>query len=303
MAPSPRIPLELLLGAFHRRTALAAGLTSRQLQSRCWIRLFPQVYIHCSVRLTDEVRLAAMRLAAPADAVVTGYTAAWLYGVWQPPPGQLVPLELGVPRDRTAARGRSLRTHTLVLDPIDINAWHDIPITSPERTCFGLMARSELVEAVVFADAFGHAGLVTWTGLMRYADERPHWPHVRKARFATDLSRFEAASPMETRLRMVIVLAGLPEPPLVNGALYDERGVLMGIPDLGYFQPIFGLEYDSAYHHTAEQRAADNVRENRLLVGQVPLLRYGPRDVFVHPDRIERDVAAMLGGRSLRHAS
>jgi hypothetical protein len=94
----------------------------------------------------------------------------------------------------------------LVLDPIDINAWNGIPITSPERTCFGLMARSELVEAVVFADAFGHAGLVTWTGLMRYADERPHWPHVRKARFATDLARFEAASPMETRLRMAIVL-------------------------------------------------------------------------------------------------
>ncbi|MGQ0632172.1 MAG: type IV toxin-antitoxin system AbiEi family antitoxin [Sporichthyaceae bacterium] len=302
MAPRPFVPPEFTSGPFSRSTALAAGLSDRQLRSQCWVRLLPNVYIHASVVLTDDQRLTALRLAAPADAVVTGVTAAWLYGVWQPRPGQPVPMELGVPRtpSRSAAAAGIRR---LVVDPIDINELNGIPVTSPERTCFQLMARTSLVEAVVVADAFSHAGLATQRGLMRFADERPHWPHVRKARLAVDLARHEAASPMESRLRMVIVLNGLPEPPVLNGGLYDEDGRLLGIPDMLYLGPFFGIEYDGGYHLTPEQLARDHVRENRLLVGGVPLLRYTSIDVFARPERIVREVADMLGARGLRIAA
>jgi hypothetical protein len=303
MPPRPALPAELLQGPFARSMAHAAGLTDKQLRSRCWRRLFPNVYVHVDLRLTHEVRLRAALLAAPAGAVVTGLTAAWLFGVWSPRPGTELPLELGVRReDRNSSAARAV-SRRMVLDPIDVTEWNGLAVTSPERTCFQLMARSPLVEAVVFADAFQHAGLVRQRGLLRFADERPHWPHVRKARIAVDLSRRESASPMETRLRMVIVLAGLPEPMIVNGGIYDEDGVLLGVPDLLYLAPVFGIEYDGEYHHEAEQHQRDNQRENRLLVGNVPLLRYGAVDVFRNPQRIEREVAAMLGGRSLRVAA
>lgn len=304
MPRRPATPPQLLTGPFGLAAAHAAGLTDKQLRSTCWRRLFANVFVHASVPITHDVRLRAVLLAAPAGTVVTGLTAAWLFGVWTPRPGLPVPLELGVRRaDRSTSGSRAL-TRRIVLDPIDVNERDGIAVTSPERTCFQLMARSSLVEAVVFADAFRHAGLVTQRGLMRFADERPHWPHVRKARFAVDLSRHEAASPMETRLRMIIVLAGLPEPIVLNGGLYDENGVLLGIPDMLYLCPIFGIEYDGEYHHDPEQHARDNVRENRLLVvGNVPLLRYGAGDVFRNPQRIEREVAAMLGGRSLREVA
>lgn len=284
-------------GPFHRRDALAAGLSVKQLRSRCWLRLFPNVYVHRSLEVTHDLRLAAVQLAAPPGAVLRGLTAAWVYGVWQPRPGAEVPIELAVERGCGGGRDARMGSRRRVLDPIDVNEIRGIPVTSPERTWFELCARSSLVGSVVFADAFGHADLVTKRGLMRFADERPHWPHVRKARVAVDLSRFEAASPMETRLRMVIVLAGLPEPMGINVGIYDEAGNLLGIVDLLYLDPVFGIEFDGSYHQSAEQRAKDNVRENRLLIGDVPLLRYVADDVYRHPERIVREVAAMLGGR------
>ncbi len=303
MPRTPLTPPQLLEGPFPRQHAYAAGLTDKQLRSRCWRRLFRNVFIHVAVPLSHDVRLKAILLAAPRGAIVTGLTAAWLFGAWSPRPGAILPLELGVRReDRNTSGARSL-TRRIVLDPVDINEWNGVAVTSPERTCFQLMARSSLVEAVVFADAFQHGGLVTQRGLMRFADERPHWPHVRKVRIAVDLSRHEAASPGETRLRMVIVLAGLPEPPILNGGIYGENGDQLGIPDMLYLAPVFGLEYDGAYHLDPDQHARDNIRENRLLIGNVPLLRYGAADVFRTPRRIEQEVAAMLGGRSLRVAA
>ncbi len=301
MAPRPHLPPSLMTGPFLAETAYTAGLSTKQLRSSCWRRLFRSVFVYAGLPLTDEVRLHAVLLAAPAGTVVTGLTAAWLFGAWAPSPGAGLPLELGVRREDRNTSGSRALTRRIVLDPVDVNEWNGLPVTSPERTCFSLMARSSLVEGVVFADAFQHAGLATQRGLFRFADERPHWPHVRKVRCAVDLSRHEAASPGETRLRMVIVLGGLPEPPILNGGIYDESGELLGVPDMLYLSPDFGLEYDGAYHHEPSQHARDNVRENRLLVvGNLPLLRYGAHDVFRTPQRIEREVAAMLGGRSLR---
>lgn len=296
MAPRPHTPPELLLGPFHRRDALAAGLTPDQLRSRCWLRPFRSVYLHCSVPLTDAVRLESLRLAAPAHAVVAGLTAAWLYGVWTPRPGDPVPLHLATPAGAGKFTRPGMRNGRMVVDLADVDEWHGVPIVSPERTCFGLMTRSSLTEAVVWADAFLHHGLICGHGLTRYADERPHWPHVRMIRQAAALARAGSASPMESRLRMVIVLAGLPEPPLLNQPLYDADGNLLGFVDMRYVLPRFGMEYDGEQHAEPDHHRADLVRENRLLtLGDLPLLRYCARDVYSTPDKIVREVGTMLG--------
>jgi hypothetical protein len=295
VAPRPHVPPELTVGPFRLETALAAGLTRHQLASTCWLRLFRCVYVHCAVELTDEVRLQALRLAAPPEAAATGVTAAWLFGAWTPAPGQAVPLHLAVPKDKSYAEAAA-RTHRIVVDDGDLALFNQTLVTTPERTCFGLMTRSSPDEAVVWADAFLHADLVTQDGLRRYADERPHWPHVRKVRDAVALARPRSASPMETRLRLVLVRGGVEEPPLLNEPVYGPDGELLGIPDMGY--PVrlpFGLEYDGEQHREPAHHAADNVRENRLLVvGNLPLLRYGATDVYKHQGRIVAEVAAML---------
>lgn len=295
MAPRPHIPPELTVGPFHRRTALRVGLTAEQLRSRCWVRLFKDVYIYAAIPLTDQVRFEAARLALPADAVATGHTAAWLFGVWTPRVGAAVPMEFGVVRERGARSRGGVGARRLTLDEGDVDEWNGIPVTTPERTCFGLMAAETRDEAVVWADVFLHGGLITQAGMRRYADERPRRPYVAHVRDALTLARPGAASPMETRLRLVVVVfGGLPEPPLLNEAIYDEDGNFLGKPDLGYLSPDFGLEYDGAYHRDPAQRAADNVRENGLVVANFPLLRYGAHDVYRCRERIVGQVSAML---------
>ena len=288
MAPRPFTPPELMTGPFHQRDALAAGLTLRQLRSRCWVRLFRCVYIHASIPLTDAVRFAALRLATPDDAIATGLTAAWLYGVWTPRPGSPVPLHVATPDTRSGLVIAGAQTSRLVVDLGDVDELHGVPITSPERTCFGLMTGSTVTEAVVWADAFLHADLVCTHGSLRYADERPHWPHVRKVRQAAGLARAGSASPMESRLRMVIVLAGLAEPDHLNQPVYGPDGSLLGIPDMNWITPWFGAEYDGSQHAEAEhhiggpcpgEQAADN-RKHAL----APL--FSPR--CVRPTRTDR---------------
>jgi len=297
MSRTPLIPAELTYGPFRSADALRAGLTERQLRSACWRRLCRDVYVLRALPLTSELRFEALRLVLPLHAEVTGLTAAWLYGAWRrPPPGALVPLHLATPVDGPTFARSGVLVGRRELDEADVIELDGIRLTSPERTCFELMRRSTLVEAVVFADAFLHRELVTQAGLMRYADERPHWRFVRHVREAVLLSHPGAESPMETRLRMVIVLGGLPCPE-VNLPLHGADGRFLGRPDLLYLWPLFGIEYDGSYHGEGDQRDRDNRRENGLVIGHVPLLRYGPTAVYRQHKRIVTEVEAMRAGR------
>jgi hypothetical protein len=169
------------------------------------------------------------------------------------------------------------------------------------RTCFDLMRRASLVEAVVVVDAFAHAGLceLPWLSACGRASSLAG---VCTARLAVELASPRSGSVGESRLRMVVVLAGFP-PPLVNPPVYaGQPMILCGYPDLvivvGY--PVLGLEYDGAYHDDGDQRQADNRRENRLLTqAELPLLRYGARSVLHERHVIVSEIAALTGLRPL----
>ncbi|HVN12895.1 MAG TPA: hypothetical protein VMT69_12435 [Kineosporiaceae bacterium] len=158
----------------------------------------------------------------------------------------------------------------------DVTTFDGITVTTPARTCLDLMRERRLVEAVVVADAFLYAGLIDRTELAIFCENRYRWPGIRQARLAVSLSSAFARSPGETRLRMVLVLAGF-EQPLVNVPVVDASGAHVATPDLQVRGRRWAwLEYDGAYHDTADQHAADVRRENRLAVasGGVPVLRY-----------------------------
>jgi len=98
-------------------------------------------------------------------------------------------------------------------------------------------------------------------------------------------------SPMETRLRMVLVLAGLPRP-AVQVPIYDQPGRFLGRPDLYYATVRLGLEYDGASHRGS--LASDTQRQNRLLAAGIRLLRFTAADVRGAPDLIVRQVRAVI---------
>ena len=121
---------------------------------------------------------------------------------------------------------------------------------------------------------------------------------VRKARAAVELIRVGADSPPETRLRLALVRAGLPEP-VLNHVVWGEDswggpGSPVLWPDAAYPQWRIALQYEGAHHNGEDQylrdiRRADTaarsgwleVRVSRLdLAGGHPAaVRQGPQRV------------------------
>ncbi len=98
---------------------------------------------------------------------------------------------------------------------------------------------------------------------------------------------------METRLRMTVVLGGLPRPE-AQVTIRDASGRTIGRLDLYYPAERLGLEYDGAIHQ--KSLAEDNRRQNRLLAAGIRLLRFTAGDVYNMPESIVRQVRAALSG-------
>jgi len=163
--------------------------------------------------------------------------------------------------------------------------------TSILRTLLDVARYQPLVEAVVAMDAALHKKVVSPGQLRAYvAAKGGHRGFARLDR-VVGLAEPATESPMETRLRMVLVLAGLPRP-AVQVPIHDQRGRYLGRPDLYYASSRLGLEYDGASHRG--NLASDVQRQNRLLATGIRLLRFTATDVRNAPDLIVRQVRAVI---------
>ncbi len=116
-------------------------------------------------------------------------------------------------------------------------------LTSPLRTAYDLARGPDLVEAVVAVDALARVGGFAPDLLLNFA------VHCRgsrgNGRVAEVLSHADrrAGSPMETRLRLLLVRAGLPRPE-VQWAVQDEAARSAVWLDLAHPEHRIGIEYD-----------------------------------------------------------
>ena len=114
---------------------------------------------------------------------------------------------------------------------------------------------------------------------------------VPQARRILDLVEPGAQSPIESRLRMLLVLRGLPRPQ-AQMPILDRRGRTVGYADLGYPGARLGTEYDGATHRTS--LAADDRRQNQIQLAGVRLLRFTAADVYKRPREVAEEVRAAL---------
>ncbi len=121
-----------------------------------------------------------------------------------------------------------------------------LPMTSPAQTFLDLADDLDLVDLVVVGDSLVRAGVTRPEELVA-ATAAYRGRRARSARRAAAYVRDGVDSPMESRLRMLIVLAGLPEP-VVNHALRDETGRVRYRLDLSYPQWRIAVEYDGRQH-------------------------------------------------------
>lgn len=164
-------------------------------------------------------------------------------------------------------------------------------MTSALRTCFDLAARLSLQDAVVALDRALAAGLVDPPTLEEFVAERAGAHGVVRARRAIALAEPRSESPMETRLRLLLELSGLPRP-RAQVDLLTASGQFVARVDLFYPEPGLAIEYDGENHRN--RLVEDNRRQNRLLEIGVRLLRYTGPDLRTRATSVVTEVRAAL---------
>ena len=282
------IPEALARGPFTLGEAREAGLEYWHLRSRRWRRLGPTTCT--SAKNTDGpiLQLEAAMCRLPAAATISGLSAAWLHGLDVEPCN---PIEVTIPKGVGISARSGMKVSRAGLCPDEVKSVRGIPTTTIMRTLDDLGRRLPLVEGLVIADMALHLGLVEQLAFRAHAQARRGGRGLLNLRRVAVHSEPKAESPMETRLRMLLVLAGLPRP-AAQVPIHDHGGRFLGRPDLYYSERRLGIEYDGAAHR--DSLAEDNRRQNRLLQEGIRLLRFTAADVLSRKDLVVAQVRALL---------
>jgi uncharacterized protein DUF559 len=163
---------------------------------------------------------------------------------------------LGVPR------ARGVKAHAAV-EGTAITRFRNLPITTPEQTFLDLSTSLNLVALVVLGDSLVKAGRTSAAALR---DAALAW-RGRGAKLARRAARYVhegVDSAMETRLRLLLVLAGLPVPE-VNVILRHPDGSWWLRFDMCYPSLKLIIEYDGRHHaEDSEQWLHDLKRREAL---------------------------------------
>jgi uncharacterized protein DUF559 len=263
------------------------SITWKQLQSRRWQRLARGVYVPARGGVAPLLELGAAWRRMPPDAVLSFGTAGWLHGLDLSP---CAPIEVSVAAGHAVSHRAGVRFHKVQLDPAEVVVRHGFRVTSPLRTCADLGSVRDQTAAVTALDMALNNGLASKAELAELAEAWTGRSGVVKLRRAVALADV-AESPMETRLRLLLVRAGLPAPePQVT--VTDGSGGPVARVDLYYASHRLCIEFDGGQHR--DQLVADNRRQNRLVDAGYSVLRFTSADVLGTPERIAAVVRAAL---------
>jgi very-short-patch-repair endonuclease len=231
-----------------------------------------------------QLEVALTRL--PPQAALSGLTAFWLHGLDVDPCN---PIEA---TSSVECKRVGINVRRAQLPEEDVVVVRGMRITTVPRTLADLCIRLGVVEAVVLADMALHARLTTLAELNSWAEAHAGRRGVKRMRRVIALAEPASESPMETRLRLLLVLRRLPRP-VAQVPIQDAAGRFIGRVDLFYERSHLAIEYDGAGHR--DSVTEDNRRQNRLLAAGVRLLRFTASDVLGHPDAVVAQVKVAIG--------
>lgn len=247
---------------FTRRAALASGISVSALTGTNYQRLFHGLYVGAGVRLSVEHQARAALTVAPPGSYVSHHTAARLWGGWAPldpnthvsvPPGGSRSERRGIAAHRGREGAPARR--------------RGIPLSRPAEVFLELAAAgTNLVDLVAVGDSLVKAEVITPEELRDQAGTH-QGAGCRRARRAAAYVRAGVDSVMESRLRMLIVLAGLPEP-MVNKITRDEIGTWVWRFDLCYEALRLIIEYDGRDHQLRSRQWNSDIRRREQLTSE-----------------------------------
>ncbi|MFE7228163.1 DUF559 domain-containing protein [Nocardioides sp. NPDC057577] len=262
---------------FSRADAAKAKLKPSTLRGPRFVRLFSGVYVAADAPPTPLQRVQAALVPFRGNGFASHASAARVYGV---------PIPTLPDEHVTVTAGSHRRTHPgivcHVLKKPRAVVLDGIGVSSPDQLFAELGSQVSLVDLVVAGDHLvrHHRG-VTPATLADFSGSGT-LPGSRLAATAAGYVRDKVRSPMETRLRMLIVLAGLPEP-RINVLVGTGDGMLKREHDLVYVASKTVVEYDGK-QHPAEQWERDLERREEADDDGWRILTVVAKGLFRRPD-------------------
>jgi len=241
------------------------------------------------------LRCRAFLPVAPADFQFSHVTAARLHRIPIPEA-----LETRATIDVTVAgstvpRRAGVNGHRAVRLPRTVLV-EGLPVVSVERAWIQLAAVLALDDLVIAGDFLVRrkSPASTIANLTAAARASAGMPGAARARAALGEIRSGTDSPRESRLRLVIVRAGLPEP--VIGHTVTFQNYFVGTPDLAYVRERIALDYDGSVHRDDERVYIDDVERRQLFADAdwryITITRQNlrvPHSFLVRLDRLLRE--------------
>ena len=211
--------------------------------------------------LQARCRLYSTRLPS---AFFSHGTAALLLGL-PVPQGEDASLDLSVVAPDRAPHAKGIIGHSLVLSAEDIAEVDGLRVTAAARTWFDLGKVLSVPDLVAAGDRIiaRAAPLAFRDALAAMVESHPGERGVRRLATALALLTDRAESPQESRLRTILMQAGLPEPS-VNLEIFDGRGRFLARGDLVYERERLILEYQGDYHRDRVQWRKDMTRRSAV---------------------------------------
>jgi hypothetical protein len=245
---------------FTRAEALAAGFTDVDLRSRHFQRMFHGLYIRAGVKIGVRQMAAAALHISPRGSYASHETAAALWGASV---GDLNEVHVSVPNGSSRSERRGIVAHRAASDQSP-RLHRGLLISDPTRAFMELAAaRKDLVELVAVGDSLVRRKRTTPAELV-VAAEGYSGKGSRLARRAASHVRAGVDSPTESRLRMLIVLGGLPEPQ-PNHILRHHDGEWARRLDLSYPALKVIVEYDGRHHTRIRANWVNDIKRREAL--------------------------------------
>jgi len=295
MSRPATVPRELSFDPFSGSRAIAAGLiTRRMLNGPAWRRLLPDVYVHVDPYHPEDHRMWCMAAAVrlPPGAAIHGLSAAYLWGAALlplPSGGKAaVPVHVALPKTARPDPHPRISYAYRVLAPEDVTSLGGIPVTTEVRTAFDLGRSLPRADALGVLDALLHRRLLTRERLAAYAYTRPGLRGVKQLRELLTLAEPLSASPMESRLRLLLHDAGLPKPTPQHEIRIQRRFIAR--VDLAYPQWRIAIEYEGDHHRERATFRKDVHRFNALREAGWLALRFTADDVLGRKEQVVQKV-------------
>lgn len=284
---------------FTRADALAAGIAPAALRGSRFRRIFRGVYVDAAVADTALLRVEAALAIAPrrdGAGVVAFASHASAARVYDAPIPTLPDEHISVldPEHRRSREG--VVCH--VCPAPDLRRVRGLPVSSPAQLFSELATRLSLVDLVVVGENLVRCRWITVPELVAHCGASTA-PGASYARRAATYVRERVDSPMETRLRMLLVLSGLPEPE-INRKIRAADGEVLRRYDLSWPAVKVIVEYDGRQHiERVENWEADIDRREGIDDDGWRILVVTSRGIYREPGRTVERVWRVLRSRGL----